>query len=556
MSSPQDTEASTRSPSPLSEVADRLRRSSLKEDDLLRADQVRQIVRLFQCPRCSYPFHDPVTLPCGRTLCRGCLPETHTRANISYPATENRLQGFKCPFPDCEKEHAIADCAVDVVLSKVLANVKSALEEARNGAAASKSSVNIIVKDPWAVAGISSLKEPDAPFPVPQGGPLVATYTLAEMGELDYLADVSYVVVSGTNGQAAHDIIVLDRLKKAVRTEMDCQVCYAMFFDPLTTVCGHTFCRHCAQRALDHAPYCPICRRPISTTHVDRQSSPSNDLIVRIITTLWPEDVEVRKQMVAAENLHEGSEFDVPIFVCTLAFPQMPTFLHVFEPRYRLMIRRALEGNRCFGMVLPKRPRSHSDNHFHELGTLLRIINVEFFPDGRSVIETIGVSRFRIVNHTLLDGYVVAKTEKVNDVGVAEEEELEVSETRRADSAAGTVTDAGEATSRPTALNEPVLMSPVTPRPEDIERMATRELMDFCIDFVRRRKEQSVRWLTARMLAIYGECPSDPAVLPWWLGSILPVREEEKYRLLGTSSVRERLKICCRWIVEWETSRW
>lgn len=41
----------------------------------------------------------------------------------------------------------------------------------------------------------------------------------------------------------------------------------------------------------------------------------------------------------------------VPIFVCTMSFPNIPCPLHVFEPRYRLMIRRCMEvGAREFGM--------------------------------------------------------------------------------------------------------------------------------------------------------------------------------------------------------------
>ena len=29
----------------------------------------------------------------------------------------------------------------------------------------------------------------------------------------------------------------------------------------------------------------------------------------------------------------------IPVFVCTMSFPNIPCPLHVFEPRYRLMIR-------------------------------------------------------------------------------------------------------------------------------------------------------------------------------------------------------------------------
>lgn len=513
----------------------------------LQPEQIREVVRLFQCPRCSFPLENPVTLPCGKAICKRCLPETHVRANISYPATANRIQGFDCPFAECGKEHALGDCELDVVLSKTLTNVRLELEKQQKNVLASKYAVDVKEKDEWAVAGISSLHEPQSSSHVLEGGRLLATYSLAQMGELNYTAEVTYAAIPTSDQRRDYDDTVLEQVKATVRTEMDCQVCYALYYDPLTTPCGHTFCRRCLQRVLDHASYCPVCRRPLAIPHVDRHSSPPNDLITKITTTFWDDELKLRKQAVLGENVHEDREFNTSVFVCTLAFQRMPTFLHVFEPRYRLMIRRALEGDRTFGMVLHQRPRTYQDPNFTELGTLLRIVNVEFFADGRSLIETIGVSRFRIVRHSMLDGYVVAKTEKINDISVAEEEELEASETRRgqlAQSSAGEG-QGEEAPSRPLPLTR-----------ASLETMSTRELMDFVTEFVRRMREQSVGWLTARILAIYGECPDDPAVFPWWFASILPLNDEEKYRLLATTSVRERLKICCAWVIEWESSRW
>ena len=252
--------------------------------------------------------------------------------------------------------------------------------------------------------------------------------------------------------------------------------------------------------------------------------------------------------MATLEGISDGShEYDLPIFICALSFPSMPTFLHVFEPRYRLMIRRALEGDRTFGMVLG------DDDGFMKQGTLLRIVNVEFFADGRSLLETIGVSRFEVLEHGIIDGYVVAKIQNINDVGMAEEEELEAADlrNRRDIDTQGLETSPRPRSPSPSSRRR---TSPQTR--EDIVGMSTRDLMEYGVDFVRRMREKSAPWLTARMLAIYGECPSDPALFPWWFASMLPVREAEKYRLLKTTSVRERLKMCCGWILEWADDGW
>ncbi|GKT87937.1 ATP-dependent protease [Colletotrichum tofieldiae] len=465
----------------------------------LVGDQVRDVIRLIQCRKCSRPLQEPVTLPCGRSLCKHCLPETHTRENISYPATPNRLQGFECPFQECGRNHAVGDCGVDVILTKAVNNFKAEMEKAREIITTAEVSTHVVIQHPSAGQTDTDVDD-ETTSRVVKGGPLVAVYTLADLGELDYNSSVTFAEVSSLGDEAATiDNRTFSKVKESVRTEMDCQVCYALFYDPLTT-------------------------------------------------TFWADAVLTRGDALAAEALNRHREFDIPIFVCTLSFPMMPTFLHVFEPRYRLMIRRALEGDRTFGMVLPQRPRTANDTHFVEYGTLLRIVNAEYFADGRSLIETTGISRFRITRHGILDGYLVGKIERVDDIAIAEEEDLEANETQQAlerYESAATHQSEDSTTSRPTMTT-----------PEDLSKMPTSELLSLGVSFVERMRQQSVPWLAQRMLTIYGECPNDPALFPWWFASILPAKEYEKYKLLETRSVRERLKICCGWILEWESSSW
>ncbi|KAL2205089.1 LON-domain-containing protein [Sarocladium strictum] len=498
---------------------------------------------------CSKPFYDPVTLPCGKSMCRTCLPQTHERSNITYPGLPDRLQGFQCPFEECQKEHALGDCGVDVILNKATQYIKEQLENGKMEAARLEVSTRVQRQDAWAAAGMPSLRDDQDETSVSSakafdGGRLVATWIMATQGHLRIDAEIVYQ----DNRKPAMSVEELEpcekealkRAQEATRSEMDCQVCYALYYDPLTTSCGHTFCRNCLHRILDHSRHCPICRRQLTINPLlNRNSCPSNKSITRIIETYWADDLRARGETVAQEEASRLQDFDVPLFVCTLSFPQMPTFLHVFEPRYRLMLRRALEGDRTFGMVVPRRSRSGDENdaHFNELGTLLRIVNVQFYPDGRSLIETVGLSRFRVLRHGWLDGYTVGKVERIDDMSLEEEEAVE----------------AAEATpSSPSLTGD----DPSLPRRQsDLETMSTLALMEYCTNFVVRMRSQSVPWLTERLLAIYGECPEDPAVFPWWFASVLPVKDNEKYRLLGTSSVRHRLKICASWILEWETSR-
>ena len=41
---------------------------------------------------------------------------------------------------------------------------------------------------------------------------------------------------------------------------LQCTLCYGHMYEPLTTPCGHSFCRICLLRSLDHRDVCPLCR--------------------------------------------------------------------------------------------------------------------------------------------------------------------------------------------------------------------------------------------------------------------------------------------------------
>lgn len=49
---------------------------------------------------------------------------------------------------------------------------------------------------------------------------------------------------------------------------------------------------------------------------------------------------------------------------------------------------------------------------------MLQIRNVHFLPDGRSVVDTIGGKRFRVLRRGMKDGYCTADIEYLEDVKV------------------------------------------------------------------------------------------------------------------------------------------
>lgn len=55
---------------------------------------------------------------------------------------------------------------------------------------------------------------------------------------------------------------------------------------------------------------------------------------------------------------------------------------------------------------------------FADYGCMLQIRNVHFLPDGRSVVDTIGGKRFRVLKRGMRDGYCTADIEYLIDIQV------------------------------------------------------------------------------------------------------------------------------------------
>ena len=81
----------------------------------------------------------------------------------------------------------------------------------------------------------------------------------------------------------------------------------------------------------------------------------------------------------------------------TVLFPGQVLPLHIFEDRYRLMIRRCLADEAPFGVVLIEQGHEvGGEAHPHQVGTVARIVESTYLPDGTMDIITVGVERFRI----------------------------------------------------------------------------------------------------------------------------------------------------------------
>lgn len=182
----------------------------------------------------------------------------------------------------------------------------------------------------------------------------------------------------------------------------------------------------CLDRCMDYSTYCPLCMAPLIEqyrNHLDFSHIQNPTLLslsrrngTRFLDTAMKRyipKIYAKRQMQELEK-----EPAIPIFICTTAFPSVPCPLFIYEPRYRLMVRRAIEsGSRQFGIVLAQTTRQR----YVDYGTMLEIRDCVQLGDGCSILSTIGTKRFRVIRRSEKDGYETANIEYIKDEPICDE---------------------------------------------------------------------------------------------------------------------------------------
>lgn len=183
---------------------------------------------------------------------------------------------------------------------------------------------------------------------------------------------------------------------------------------------------------------------------------------------------------------------ELPLFpLNTVLFPYAALQVHIFEDRYREMIRECIEFEKPFGIVLIRRvAESGAEVEPYMVGTAVRIVQVQHYDDGRMDLHVQGERRFRIREIDESRSFLIGKVEPVI--------ELEIEE---------------------------------TPRAQDLIYRA-REEFEHLIQKLFARQELSVKI----------QFPTDPVVLSFTIANLLPMENLEKQRLLETTDTLERVE--------------
>ena len=88
----------------------------------------------------------------------------------------------------------------------------------------------------------------------------------------------------------------------------------------------------------------------------------------------------------------------MPMFpLGSVLFPSLVLPLHIFEPRYRALIRDVLDGDGEFGVCLIERGAEvGGDDVRTAVGTAAQVHEAEELPDGRWAVVAVGIRRIRV----------------------------------------------------------------------------------------------------------------------------------------------------------------
>ncbi|OBZ86762.1 LON peptidase N-terminal domain and RING finger protein 3 [Choanephora cucurbitarum] len=458
----------------------------------------------FQCFKCKQMLVKPTTLSCGYTICMSCLPSQ----------SANQKSVFVCPVNECKKESHL-------------------------------------------------------------------------FGPSLYLDDMVDNLMKKNTDQLS--------------TVLQCTIGNHPLSSPVTNHCGHTFCRLCLLMCKISNDQCNQCQKRLPSYQYIQQQ-PCNYLIEDLLLKQEEQTplTTTNNLVISFSNLTKTSYHDMPIYLSE--FPVLPSQklrIPIYTENHRQMFLKSLL--RCneyqsLCLAIITRSKQHYNNRF---GTIVKIGGIEQ-RNRDMIVDLVGYDRFQITSvsqqtDTVIMADIEMKFEAQQDLSfipldkhhwteyqttkpkeaIQQEPEKQHYKRRKIKVNKEVLPPSPNSSSTDDAITTPSTTTPpVSPPREPIDdetHMSTsiklsNRVHEFISTLARSKPSNSFCsalegllgpvWLES-VQGLHGPLPAaDHAVaMCWWAATVMPVSNTDRYHVLASDSLEDRLIIVLSWISDLE-SQW
>ena len=188
-------------------------------------------------------------------------------------------------------------------------------------------------------------------------------------------------------------------MENEIEIEFECQICMDIMVEPVTTLCGHTFCKICLMRYLRTKLNCPICRKTILQSP---DSLSKNISFENLIKSKYSEKYEERLKTVRLSyqdesNAEANIRRNIPTIYLENSFvwPRIKRRLIINNMTMYSTIHASSINDRL--LIISQDNQNYSEQNQVNISSLVEILSLKR-TENHIDLEVIGLKRFRTNN--------------------------------------------------------------------------------------------------------------------------------------------------------------
>lgn len=367
---------------------------------------------------------------------------------------------------------------------------------------------------------------------------------------------------------------------KEITESLQCSIGNHLLEHPITSHCGHSFCKLCVLQYKISNDSCKKCQKRLPSYQFIQHQPPN--FILQEILSAYNQHQSFQLDNISTANCINNMSISFNPLSSSTVYQNIPIYLTEFPvlPSQKLRIPIYSEHHRTFfisSLLLCKEYQSlcfgilskDKANHKGRFGTMIKINAVEQRSNDL-VIDVIGLDRFQITSVSketddFIQADLVMKFEDVHDL-------LSVSNSHWTDHRQEAFEKQSKQhnTGLPPSPDSPmegimstIATSPTSPPTKPFiyipEMKLSNRIHDFVSDLAHSTPSTAFCsaiegllgpvWLES-VQGLHGPLPpADNAVaMCWWAAVVLPVSNTDRYHLLKTDTLEDRLDIILSWI--------